>query len=49
MYLTPDEKSLIIANALSDSLTFIDPKSPQKCNAPCAAFWTPTSCAFRPT
>ena len=25
MYLTPDEKSLIIANALSDSLTFIDP------------------------
>ncbi len=27
MYLTPDEKSLIIANALSDSLTFIDPKT----------------------
>ena len=27
MYLTPDEKSLIIANALSDSLTFIDPST----------------------
>jgi YVTN family beta-propeller protein len=27
MYLTPDEKSLIIANALSDSLLFIDPKT----------------------
>jgi YVTN family beta-propeller protein len=27
MYLTPDEKSLIIANAFSDSLTFIDPKT----------------------
>ncbi len=27
MYLTPDEKSLIIANAASDSLTFIDPKT----------------------
>lgn len=27
LYLTPDEKSLIIANALSDSLTFIDPKT----------------------
>ena len=27
MYLTPDEKSLIIANALSDTLTFIDPKT----------------------
>ena len=26
-YLTPDEKSLIIANALSDSLTFIDPRT----------------------
>ena len=25
MYLTPDQKSIIIANALSDSLTFIDP------------------------
>jgi YVTN family beta-propeller protein len=25
LYLTPDEKSLIVANALSDSLTFIDP------------------------
>ena len=25
MYLTPDEKSLIIANAASDSLTFVDP------------------------
>lgn len=27
LYLTPDEKSLIVANALSDSLTFIDPKT----------------------
>ena len=27
LYLTPDEKSLIIANALSDSLTFVDPKT----------------------
>ena len=25
LYLTPDEKSLLVANALSDSLTFIDP------------------------
>ncbi len=24
--LTPDEKSLIVANAMSDSLTFLDPK-----------------------
>lgn len=27
MYLTPDEKSLVIANALSDSLLFLDPKT----------------------
>jgi YVTN family beta-propeller protein len=27
MYLTPDEKSLVIANALSDSLLFVDPKT----------------------
>ena len=27
LYLTPDEKSLIIANALSDSLLFIHPKT----------------------
>ena len=27
LYLTPDEKSIIIANAASDSLTFIDPKT----------------------
>ena len=27
LYLTPDEKSLIVANAFSDSLTFIDPKT----------------------
>ena len=27
LYLTPDEKSMIVANALSDSLTFIDPKT----------------------
>ncbi|NBW79098.1 MAG: YncE family protein [Betaproteobacteria bacterium] len=29
LYLTPDEKSLIIANAASDSLTFIDPRTAQ--------------------
>lgn len=29
LYLTPDEKSLIVANALSDSLTFIDPTNGQ--------------------
>lgn len=29
MYLTPDEKSLVIANALGDSLTFVDPKTAQ--------------------
>lgn len=27
LYLTPDEKSLVIANALADSLTFIDPRT----------------------
>lgn len=27
LYLTPDERSLIIANALSDTLTFIDPRT----------------------
>lgn len=27
LYLTPDEKSLIVANAVSNSLTFIDPRS----------------------
>jgi YVTN family beta-propeller protein len=27
MYLTPDQKSIIIANALGDSLTFVDPKT----------------------
>jgi len=27
IYLTPDEKSVIIANALSDSLTFVDPRT----------------------
>jgi YVTN family beta-propeller protein len=29
LYLTPDEKSLIIANAAGNSLTFIDPKTAQ--------------------
>ena len=29
MYLTPDEKSLLVANALGDSLTFIDPRTAQ--------------------
>ena len=29
LYLTPDEKSLIVANAMSDSLTFIDPRTAQ--------------------
>ncbi|AMO24523.1 hypothetical protein UC35_18850 [Ramlibacter tataouinensis] len=27
LYLTPDEKSVIVANALADSLTFIDPRT----------------------
>ena len=27
LYLTPDEKSMIVANAMSDSLTFIDPRT----------------------
>ena len=27
LYLTPDERSIIIANALSDTLTFIDPRT----------------------
>lgn len=27
LYLTPDEKSLIIANAVGDSLTFVDPRT----------------------
>jgi YVTN family beta-propeller protein len=29
LYLTPDEKSLIVANAASDTLTFIDPRTAQ--------------------
>lgn len=29
LYLTPDEKSLVIANALGDSLTFVDPRTAQ--------------------
>lgn len=29
LYLTPDEKSLIVANALSDSLTLLDPRTGQ--------------------
>ncbi len=29
LYLTPDDKSLIVANAMSDSLTFIDPVTAQ--------------------
>jgi len=29
MYLTPDEKSLVVANALGDTLTFVDPRSAQ--------------------
>ena len=27
LYMTPDQKSLIVANALSDSLTFVDPRT----------------------
>ena len=27
LYLTPDEKSVIVANAANDSLTFIDPRT----------------------
>lgn len=29
LYLTPDEKSLVIANALGDSLTFVNPRTAQ--------------------
>lgn len=29
MYLTPDEKSLVVANALADTLTFVDPRTAQ--------------------
>lgn len=29
LYLTPDEKSLIVANALGDTLTFLDPRTAQ--------------------
>jgi DNA-binding beta-propeller fold protein YncE len=29
LYLTPDRKSLIVANSRSDSLTFIDPRTAQ--------------------
>lgn len=29
LYMTPDEKSVIVANAMSDSLTFIDPRTAQ--------------------
>lgn len=29
LYLTPDEKSLIVANAVADSLTFVDPRTAQ--------------------
>ncbi len=29
LYLTPDEKSLIVANALADTLTFVDPRTAQ--------------------
>ncbi|MBU3738734.1 MAG: YncE family protein [Rhodoferax sp.] len=29
LYLTPDEKSLVVANALGDSLTFVDPRTAQ--------------------
>ncbi|HEY0200843.1 MAG TPA: YncE family protein, partial [Burkholderiaceae bacterium] len=29
LYMTPDEKSLIVANALGDSLTFVDPRTAQ--------------------
>ena len=32
LYLTPDEKSLIVANALGDSLTLIDPRT-GRCSA----------------
>jgi YVTN family beta-propeller protein len=29
LYMTPDEKSILVANALADSLTFIDPRTAQ--------------------
>ncbi len=48
LYLTPDEKSVIVANAMSDSLTFIDPRTAQF-SARSVAFWTLTTCAFHLT
>jgi DNA-binding beta-propeller fold protein YncE len=48
LYLTPDEKSLIVANALADSLTFIDPRTAEV-QRTCAASSIPTTCASRPT
>ena len=33
IYLTPDEKSLLVANATSDTLTFLDPRT-ARCSAP---------------
>ncbi|GAO20626.1 YVTN beta-propeller repeat-containing protein [Alicycliphilus sp. B1] len=49
LYLTPDEKSLIVANALGDSLTFVDPGHGAGGNARCAASSIPTTCGSRPT
>ena len=49
LYMTPDEKSLIVANALADSLTFIDPRTADSPERACAASSTRTTCASRPT
>jgi YVTN family beta-propeller protein len=48
LYMTPDEKSVIVANAGSDSLTFIDPRTAEvQRSFPASS--TRTTCAFRPT
>ena len=46
LYLTPDEKSVIVANAASDSLTFIDPKTAQVQKV---IKGTLINCVFHPT
>ena len=48
LYLSPDEKSLLVANALSDSFTFIDPATAEVQRI-VTGISTPTTCAFRPT
>ena len=47
LYLTPDEKSLMVANATGDSITLMDPKTGEVQRAPASSI--PTSCSSRPT